>query len=745
MKDNFDLAIAIHKPGEELQKALEKVNVQKTEDGTYFFPYDSEKESDYDDIADVGADDLDATLTLGLYHSSDNNFYPSDVLTEALANQGGVDANSISVDFLDSIDPNDYDEEIKTEVERIQKEYYAADAMKKQRIEEQKKVTQNDKKPENTVSSNEKENSESKNQESTDSETKHDDKSSNSESEDSNELPPEKQGPENSDDFLGDSESKLYEEAQTDPLLSMAADRFKNECTTQIPIFDPYTTEQIRPQLVESHTNISRAQDKTIYAIYQKLQKKRDAFEREFDDKFKENEEEHEHTIKIISDNESEQIKVAKEKNKKKYDQDKKRFIQEQQSLLEVKFDNEHKAEYDKKLRDEINDIQLKAQEKREQEQNNYDEFRAEQEDEYLKSRLEKVDISDEMKDFEKEAAKEINHINEAAQNFVDQVAVVTKANDAERKQAIEKYKQAQASLDTYKETFDARVAEGIEKGVNDRMHKMSEKLQNADKLNNEQRQEINDMSQKFADEKQQTARKHADELDARDKKWRQELEDATKAGDKKYQTERAAHEADIHQKDNEIKQLKEKYNAEKDNSKKLENLVRDLQMQSFQNHTGVNNSNYMQNPQFQQSQVVQPNMQAQTDEKAVSREQKHVEKSKSKMGIGTKIALGIMAVATVGSVGFGTYVLGATNEKNVNANSESQTASVVTNNSVSTSKAQSQQPTQYKKGDTWTYSPTPNEKYTVTMDSPTQGHYKDAQGITKTIVVAGNNTQTNN
>lgn len=739
MENNFDLAIAIHKPGEELQKALGKINAQKTEDGDYFFPYDSEKESDYDNIADVGADDLDATLSLGLYHQSDNIFYPSDVLTEALANQGGVDANNISVDFLDSIDPNDYDEEIETEVKRIKDEYYASDAMKSKRIEEQ----QDSSKSKDSESASNKD-TDAQSTESQTPETS-DLKNETTSSSDLDKQETEKQTATDTDENLPESdESSLYNEAQADPLLSMAADRFKNECTTQIPIFDPYTTEQIRPQLVESNTNISRAQDKTIYAIYKKLQKNRDKFEREFDDKFKENTEEHEHTIKVINDNATEQIKIAKEKNKKEYGQAKDDYIKEQRSILEVKFDNEHKADYDKKLQDEINNIQLNAQEKREQEENNYDEFRAEQEDEYLTNRLEKVDISDEIKGFEKYAEQEINHINEAAQDFVDQVAVVTKANDAEKKQAVEKYKQAQASLDTYKETFDARLAEGIENGVNERMHKMSEKLQNADKLNNEQRQEINNLSQKYADEKQQTARKHADELDARDKKWRQEVEEAQKAGDKKYQTERAAHEADIHQKDNEIKQWKEKYNTEKDNSKKLENLVRDLQMQNFQANTGLNNSNYMQAPVSQQNQGPQQNVQAQTD-KEEPKEDKHQEKVKSKMGIGSKIALGIMAVATVGSIGFGTYAFGAANAKNANTNSDTQTPSTsvtTSSNSTSTPKAQ---PTQYKKGDTWTYSPTPNEKYTVTMDSPTQGHYKDAQGITRTIVVAGNSTQTNN
>lgn len=739
MKNNFDLAIAIHKPGEELQKELEKIKAHKTEEGFYFFPYDSEKESDYDDIADVGADDLDATLTLGLYHPSDNNFYPSDVLTETLANQGGVDASSISVDFLDSIDPNDYDEEIETEVERIQKEYYAAEAMKNDRIKEQQKVSEKKNDNDDTPSVNDTE--KPKSDENQKAETKvadeKEDETSTSSSE--SEKPEGASNPDNNS--LGSAEKSLFDEAQIDPLLSMAADRFKNECTTQIPIFDPHTTEQIRPQLVESQTNISRAQDKVIFAIYKKLQKNRETFEREFDDKFKPNAEEHEHTLKVISDNETEQIKIAKEKNGKAYEQAKNDYIKEQRPILEVKFDNDHKSEYDKKLKNQINDIQLSAQEKREQENNNYDGFRAEQEDQYLTSRLEKVDISDEINTFEKYADQEINHINEAAQEFVDQVAVVTKANEAETKEAVEKYKQAQASLDTYKETFDARVAEGIEKGVNNRMHKMSEKLQNADKLNNELRQKLNDMSQNAADEKQKTARNHADELDARDKKWRQELEDAIKAGDKKYQTERAAHEADVHQKDSEIEQWKEKYNAEKDNSKKMENYVRDLQMQNFQANTGINNPNYMQNPISQQNaQFTQP------IENERNKENQYEEKTKPKMSIGTKIALGIMAIATVGSIGFGTYALGASSgsvSKSVNTsvNSQAQTENTITSSSTSATKAQS---TQYKKGDKWTYSPAPNEKYTVTMDSPTQGHFTDNQGNTKTIVVS-NNSQANN
>ena len=249
--NNFTLAIAIHNPGDELIAALKKVHSQKLDDQTYFFAYNSEFDGDYDEIADIGEEDLDATMSLGLFNDFDGMFYPSDVLTEALANQGGVGKDDISVDFLSSLDPNDYDDEVNAEIKRIKKTYYVSDSMKDETIAKKKAESQ-----QTTNDSDDVKSAESQTNDDSQQSAQAQEQSSNS-----NVLPNEpeqvadnsfnEEQPVQEENELpqDNSAQNAYDEAHVDPLLSMAAERFKNECTTEIPQFDQWTTEQIRPAM----------------------------------------------------------------------------------------------------------------------------------------------------------------------------------------------------------------------------------------------------------------------------------------------------------------------------------------------------------------------------------------------------------------------------------------------------------------------------------------------------------------
>lgn len=724
--NNFTLAIAIHNPGDELRTALKKVHSQKLDDSTIFFVYNSEFDGEYDDIADIGEEDLDANLTLGLYNDVDGMFYPSDVLTESLANQGGVGKDDISVDFLNSIDPNDYDDEINAEVKRIKDTYYVSDSMKDETIAKKKAESQ-----QATNDSDDAKSAESQTNDGSQQSTQAQEQSSNS-----NVLPNEpeqvadnsfneEQPVQEENELPQDSSAQnAYDEAHVDPLLSMAAERFKNECTTEIPQFDQWTTEQIRPAIVQANINLGKEQDNAIFAIYDKLTAERDKFERNFEDTIKEETEKHDQTIKTINDNKAVKIHDLKSQNEKGYEKAKEDFVQSQRPVLENKFDSDHREEFNKTLAIKIADAENQTQEEIDQENINYDNWRAEQEDRYLSEHLEKVDITPEINEFEKKAEIEINHLKEASQNFIDQVGVVTQNIDEKRKQAVAKYQQAQQELQTYKDTFDARVAEETARQVNEQTHDLQEKLRKADAENDDQRKKLHDMTQQNAEESQAAVRKHNDELAARDDHWRKRIAEIEKNNDQKLQKERAQNESMLHEKDAKIKQLKaEKEKAEND-SKTMTGLVQQLQRRSF----GQEQSRYLDEPPVQQ-----------TRRKTVNEEPVEPRKSesekKSKMSTGTKVALTVAGIAVAGSLGFSAYVIGESNAQNAQTTSQTQnqSPSVV-------SDTENTQPKQYQKGDTWTYNAPNHKKYTVTMDSPTKGHYKDDNGVTHTIVISNQN-----
>lgn len=724
--NNFTLAIAIHKPGDELIEALKKVHSQKLDDQTYFFAYDSEFDGDYDEIADLGEEDLNATMSLGLYNNIDDMFYPSDVLTESLANQGGVSKDDISVDFLSSLDPNDYDDEINTEVKRIKDTYYVSDSMKDETIAKKKAESQQTDKNSDNENQVELQKDSNSQQFAQPQEQVSDSDLGKGENEQTfDDIPNEGQPISEDNELPQDSSAQnAYDEAHIDPLLSMAAERFKNECTTEIPQFDQWTTEQIRPAIVQSNINLSKEQDNTIFAIYDKLVAERDKLERNFEETIKEETNKHDQVLKTINDNKAVKIHDLKSKNEKGYEKAKEDYIQSQRPVLENKFDSDHREEFNKTLAMKIADVENQAQEEIDQENINYDNWRAEQEDRYLSEHLEKVDITSEINEFEKKAEVEINHLKEASQNFIDQVGVVTQNIDEKRKQAVAQYQQAQQELQTYKDTFDARVAEETARQVNEQTHDLQEKLRKADAENDEQRKKLHDMNQQNAEESQAAVRRHNDEMSARDDYWRKKIEEIEKKNSLKIQDERAQNESMMHEKDAKIKQLKaEKEKAEND-SKTMTGLVQQLQRRSF----GQEQSRYIDEPPVQQ-----------THRKTVNEEtigsRKAENEKKSKMSTGTKVALTVAGIAAAGSLGFSAYVIGESNAQNAQTTSQAQNQ----NPSV-VSDTENTQPKQYQKGDTWTYIAPNHKKYTVTMDSPTKGHYKDANGVTHTIVISNQN-----
>ena len=154
--------------------------------------------------------------------------------------------------------------------------------------------------------------------------------------------------------------------------------------------------------------------------------------------------------------------------------------------------------------------------------------------------------------------------------------------------------------------------------------------------------------------------------------------------------------------------------------------LVQQLQRRSF----GQEQSRYIDEP------PVQKTRRKPVNEEPVEPRKSENEK-KSKMSTGTKVALTVAGIAVAGSLGFSAYVIGESNAQNAQTTSQAQNQ----NQSPSVvSDTENAQPKQYQKGDTWTYNAPNHKKYTVTMDSPTKGHYKDANGVTHTIVISNQN-----
>lgn len=520
--ENKDLsfAIGIKKPTEQILKELEDVDLYDIEDGGKAFVYSENDDDIYDQLADHVADEdaINTSLVFGIMNTHDHNFFERPAIEQTIRKMEGLDKDAmLTLDILADLDPSDNElkKVIENEKEEINFQYYGAaqknnnDNADSDSEDTTQKNDQQESEPSNSKDDNQTNQKSSENNSIT-LEEKQSKDSQNSNNEDSVQ---ENSSSDDKKTIESNPERDALEQAEADPLLLFSAKRFKDESKPQIPEFDEYTSKQILPTYLKSEIALNKAQDETVFVIYKRLQEARPRIEHEFEEKFAENKEAHEKAIQDIKDNEANEIQNLTSKSDDQYAKDRESFVESQKPALEAHYDKEHKTDYDFNLDHQKDMIVQKWEQQINEENDRYEECRADAEEKYLEDQLNKIDISDLMKDFAEENGRQVSHIVHAGQDFKDQVAIVTKQISSSRDEWKQKAEEAENKAKTLDETYDKRVAAEVKDQVAERTQDLkAETAKTKDQLN-QAIEQMQDLGKKHAEDLREVASKNEAEL----------------------------------------------------------------------------------------------------------------------------------------------------------------------------------------------------------------------------------------
>lgn len=699
MKPLLKLAVEVHNPTEEMLDLMKDLSCIKINDNQYVFVYHDQDQDIYDELTDkaLDEDNLDTSVTFGIFNENDNQYYNSDALTKCIKEKLQIDDEKIGIEAISMLQIDEIEDVVDKEKKRIEYEFYGSlvqpqDDNDKSKTSDEKEELETDKKVESTSQDDVQEISEK-----VDSETPE-----NSSKEENHQLekPEEK---EISDEEMNDNS------INENPLLTLAIKRLEEACPARIPVYDDYTSEQIRPVLAKSATVVERLMQKGEQKIYQRLLQKQPIFEKAFEEKFDNNQQKHDETVKTILENEKVELTNTKENYDKKYLEGRNNFVESQKPALIAKYDSEHKADFDMNLKHEQDKIHAETQQKIDEENNNFDSFKAAEEDKFLENQFNQVDIDDIVKEINKGVEGEVTKINAAASQFADQTEIVAKEALDERDKWKRKYEEAEKVSKTLNETFEPRVATEVKERVAEETSDIKKRLNASIGRETQAREEIQKMSQKNAADVEAQAHKHNAEM----RKLRKEDEEDKKLALQKQEdsyTEKIdnmtkKHQEEISSKDDKISQLEQKI-ADKDkeisDTKKSNDELRlDLQKQ-------------------QQLPIV-------SEDKNIT--------GKTTKSNWKNWAMGILALATVSSGCYACYTAGKSNASSTQA--PVATTSTVSSSSEKITSSVTQAP--YTKGQKVEYhDPKTNKDYQVTINNvsgnTSTGTYTDDKGVTHTV-----------
>lgn len=678
------------------------------------FAYDSNDMGTYNELSDLADDGATVShFTLGILNVDDGSFYPSQELTEKLAEANGAEADDLDFSILP--DMPDFVDGAETEIKQakhdVAEKYYAYLLNDKGNGKSSansmvQSVDNNENDPVYNASTGKFVAEPADSSEPADepiaepAHTEPDDDGfdldddtdlSNFDSDDdaTDELPsspaptaPVQQGP--------------VFQPMPDELLKVAAQMFTNVDRSELPVFDPHTQKQLQKQIIEAETTIDRDRNKAVQRIWERLQQAKPGIEKSFDAHFKDSNDRHGEVLKQIDDNEAVAIADAKKIKQENYERARDQYVADQRQALQDRYDAEHRENFNATLNADVEQIKTSNEALRHQENHKFDEFRAKELDKYLDDELRKTNIDDIVSDFNAEVNAQVDMLKDSAGQFADQVGVVAADLDKQLKSSQEETAEWKNNFKNLQSTYNEKLNLEVEKQVGDRTTVLSDRVNMYNNELKSREQELNTVKQALEGERTRNG-----ELSQTAKELANKREELAK-----------------------IKQELETERAKNENiDKTLEHLQNQLKNQSYNAFPQQPAAPIIPAPQPSQP-ASQP---AQTEKKGHA-------------GAIASMVMGALAIAGL-SVGGTMLAVGHNGSSSDNDSSSVRTEQTSTSNASSSQPSVSDSVKTYKKGDTWTYhNDSDNQNYTVTMDSDSTGHYTDKNGQQHTVTLNANN-----
>lgn len=432
---NLFFAVEILRPSDEIQSVLKDHSIETypTDEGQAI-RFDN---ADYDAYEEMTDKMETETLQLGILNIDDGQFYARKELTQLLADEGGVEETDIDLSFLQDLADfvDNHEEEIDSAIKDVTDTFYGYAGL----------GDNYDVDPANGLDGEQPDNNQ------------------NEEPVDNNNNKPSQASYDPYADLDAQEEAKqpvANGEVEQDPLLQLAAQQVANADKNQFPVFDEYTERELANLKVGAYDEIEKSTNKITYELYHRFQEAKPELEESFKARFKESQDRHDETLKTLDNNETALIEKITNTNQDEYDAAKNAWVEAQKPSLLEQYDAEHKEDFNKSLTADINKIKLDIETQRREENREFDKFKQEEHDKFIKNQLERVKFDDLVEKHNQTVNEEVDKLMEAASDFADQVALLTKqhqdnANDAKQKQLM-----AETKLESFKEQLASRVKE---------------------------------------------------------------------------------------------------------------------------------------------------------------------------------------------------------------------------------------------------------------------------------------------
>lgn len=667
------------------------------------FAYDSNDMGTYNELSDLADDGATVShFTLGILNVDDGSFYPSQELTEKLAEANGAEADDLDFSILP--DMPDFVDGAETEIKQakhdVAEKYYAYLLNDKGNGKSSansmvQSVDNNENDPVYNASTGKFVAEPADSLEPADepiaepAHTEPDDDGFDLDDDTTDELP-------SSPAPTASVQQGPVFQPMPDELLKVAAQMFTNVDRSELPVFDPHTQKQLQKQIIEAETTIDRDRNKAVQRIWERLQQAKPGIEKSFDAHFKDSNDRHGEVLKQIDDNEAVAIADAKKTKQENYERARDQYVADQRQALQDRYDAEHRENFNATLNADVEQIKTSNEALRHQENHKFDEFRAKELDKYLDDELRKTNIDDIVSDFNAEVNAQVDMLKDSAGQFADQVGVVAADLDKQLKSSQEETAEWKNNFKNLQSTYNEKLNLEVEKQVGDRTTVLSDRVNMYNNELKSREQELNTVKQALEGERTRNG-----ELSQTAKELANKREELAK-----------------------IKQELETERAKNENiDKTLEHLQNQLKNQSYNAFPQQPAAPIIPAPQPSQP-ASQP---AQTEKKGHA-------------GAIASMVMGALAIAGL-SVGGTMLAVGHNGSSSDNDSSSVRTEQTSTSNASSSQPSVSDSVKTYKKGDTWTYhNDSDNQNYTVTMDSDSTGHYTDKNGQQHTVTLNANN-----
>ncbi|MHB9953629.1 hypothetical protein [Ligilactobacillus murinus] len=484
-QEKLNVGIYLKDTSKDIQNSLNDLGAIEYDQG-YIFPFKDEELSTYEELGEgVGY------IVLGGINEITADFYPSDELTKLFADDQEVKATELDVSFIpdisDFIDENS--DEVATILQKIATKHGVG-------MSEEEKNADVPASEGDFVNSNATPGSTHLQQSKSGDEPTNEEDFVNSDVEPKTvdlqhpgqySAPPKDDRKQNDNPELSQSIT-----GKVDPLLTLAADIFENNVEATLPIFDEYTSTQLRPHIVKSEITVHNARDKTILAIYDIIKEHRDALEKEFEKNFSKYTDEHDSTIKVLKSNEKIDIEKITAKSQKEYKEAQDKFVIAQEQVLRDKYDSKHKQDHLHVLQLKIDNVKKQTEKDVEVENKQYEKALLTEKINYLERRFRQLDYTDTINNFNKIVAEENQTLLTASKDFKDQVGAMVADLVAERDQLKKELDAEKRSREVLKNTMSKQI--DVEVGRQAEQLTINYKKERDDALNNANEQ--NSMNQ---------------------------------------------------------------------------------------------------------------------------------------------------------------------------------------------------------------------------------------------------------